>query len=99
MKRRDRDIAFEDALSDDWRRDLDVAEVSIGGQPMRYLAIAIAVAVLAIAGRIVFLGLNYGYYTVRAGQNGAVGDVFEDGLFGGEYFYVHLFFEIVIVET
>lgn len=69
MKRRDRDIAFEDALSDDWRRDLDVAEVSIGGQPMRYLAIAIAVAVLAIAGRIVFLGLNYGYYTVRAGQN------------------------------
>jgi penicillin-binding protein 2 len=69
MKRHDKDIAFEDALSDDWQRDLDVAEVSIGGQPMRYLAIAIAVAVLAIAGRIVFLGLDHGYYTARAEQN------------------------------
>jgi penicillin-binding protein 2 len=69
MKRRDKDIAFEDALSDDWRRDLDVAEVSIGNQPMRYLALAIAILVLVIAGRIVFLGFHYGYYAVRAEQN------------------------------
>ena len=74
MKRHDRDIAFEDALSDDWRRDLDVAEVSIGSQPMRYLAIAIAIVVLAIAGRIVFLGFNYSYYTVRAARNVAQED-------------------------
>ena len=52
------DIAFEDALSDDWRRDLDVAEVSIGNRPMRYLAIVVAVLVLAVAARIVFLGLQ-----------------------------------------
>jgi len=74
MKRHDRDIAFEDALSDDWRRDLDVAEVSIGSQPMRYLAIAIAIVVLVIAGRIVFLGFNYSYYTVRAARNVAQED-------------------------
>ena len=42
MKRHDKDIAFEDALSDDWQRDLDVAEVAIGNQSMRYFAIVVA---------------------------------------------------------
>ena len=56
MKRHDRDIAFEDSLSDDWQRDLDVAEVSIGNRPMLYLGIAVAVMVAAIGARVIFLG-------------------------------------------
>ncbi len=74
MKWRDQDIAFEDALSDDWRRDLDVAEVSIGNRPMRYLAMVIAVLVVAVAGRILFLGFNNAYYTARAERNVAQED-------------------------
>ncbi len=69
MKRRDRDIAFEDALSDDWSRDLDIAEVPIGNQPMRYLLIAVAVAAFVVAGRIIFLGLDHAYYAARAERN------------------------------
>ena len=63
------DIAFEDALSDDWRRDLDVAEVAIGNRPMRYLAVVVAVLVLAVAARIVFLAANSAYYAARAERN------------------------------
>jgi penicillin-binding protein 2 len=69
MKWHDEDIAFEDALSDDWRRDLDVAEVSIGNRPMRYLAIVVGMMVLMIAGRIIFLGFNHTYYAARAERN------------------------------
>lgn len=69
MKRHDHEIAFEDALSDDWRRDLDVAEVAIGNRPMRYLAIAVAVAVLGVAARIIFLDANNAYYATRAARN------------------------------
>jgi penicillin-binding protein 2 len=63
------DIAFEDALSDDWRRDLDIAEVTIGNRPMRYLAVAVACMVLGIAARVVFLGFHNAYYAVRAERN------------------------------
>lgn len=69
MKRRDHDIAFEDALSDDWRSDLDVAEVSIGNRPMRYLALVVAAVVLLTAGKIIFLGLDHAYYAARAERN------------------------------
>ena len=69
MKKRDNDIAFEDALSDDWRRDLDIAEVPIGNQPMRYFAVAAAIAVLLVAGRIIFLNFNNTYYMSRAQWN------------------------------
>ena len=69
MKRHDRDIAFEDALSDDWRRDLDVAEVSIGNRPMLYLGIAAAIMVAAIAARIIVIGAAHAYYAVRAERN------------------------------
>jgi penicillin-binding protein 2 len=69
MKRRDHDIAFEDALSDDWRRDLDVAEVSIGNRPMFYLDIAVAVMVAAIGAKVIFLGAGNAYYEVRAERN------------------------------
>ena len=69
MKRRDNDIAFEDSLSDDWQRDLDIAEVSIGNRPMLYLGIAVAVMVAAIGARVVFLGSEGAYYEVRAERN------------------------------
>jgi len=69
MKRHDKDIAFEDALSDDWQRDLDIAEVAIGNQPMRYFAIAVAVIVVGVAVRIIFLASNNAYYATRAERN------------------------------
>lgn len=69
MKRHDRDIAFEDSLSDDWRRDLDVAEVSIGNRPMLYLGIAVAAMTVVIGARIAFLGSENAYYDVRAERN------------------------------
>jgi penicillin-binding protein 2 len=69
MKWRDQDIAFEDALSDDWRRDIEVAEVSIGNRPMRYLAIVVAVLVLAVAVRIIVLDFSNTYYAARAERN------------------------------
>ncbi len=68
MKRK-HDIAFEETLSDDWERDLDVAEVPIDGRPMRFSAIAVAVAILLVAGRIVFLNLDHSYYVARAQWN------------------------------
>jgi penicillin-binding protein 2 len=69
MKRHEKEIAFEDALSDDWQRDLDVAEVAIGNQPMRYFAIAVAAIVLGVAVRIIFLASNSSYYATRAERN------------------------------
>lgn len=69
MKRHDRDIAFEDALSDDWRRDLDVAEVSIGNRPMLYLGVVAAIMIAAIGARIIYLGSRGAYYEVRAERN------------------------------
>ena len=42
MKRKHGDnLAFEDALNDDWNRDLDVVEVPIGNKPLLYLGIII----------------------------------------------------------
>ena len=69
MKRRDNDIAFEDSLSDDWQRDLDVAEVSIGNRPMLYLGITVAVMIAAIGARVIFLGSANAYYEIRAERN------------------------------
>jgi penicillin-binding protein 2 len=69
MKRQDDYIAFEDALSDDWRRDIDIAEVPIGNRPMFYLGVAVFLIVGIIASRIIFLGMDHAYYDARAARN------------------------------
>lgn len=69
MREHDDHIAFEDALSDDWRRDIDIAEVPIGGRPMFYLGIATFLVIGVIAARIIFLGANNAYYETRAERN------------------------------
>jgi cell division protein FtsI/penicillin-binding protein 2 len=69
MKSQEHDIAFEDALSDDWHRDIDIAEVPISNRSLWYFAIVIAIAVFAIAARIVFLNFDHAYYVSRAAWN------------------------------
>ena len=55
------DLAFEDALGDDWQRELkiapDTAEVTMGNGPM------------VAFGRIIFLNANGAYYEARAENN------------------------------
>jgi penicillin-binding protein 2 len=70
MKRlKQNDIAFEDSLSNDWNRDIRIAEVPIGDRPMRYLGIGIFIIAALIVGQIVFLNMNGGYYRARAADN------------------------------
>src|ERR1700722_14916051 len=69
-KRSDGELAFEDSLSDDWSRDIKVAEAAIGNRPMRYLIITILGVALAIAGQIICLNFSKGsYYEARAADN------------------------------
>ncbi len=57
-------------MNDDWSRDLDTAEVSIGNRPLLYLGIAIFVMIAAVAGRIIYLNwANGAYYKARAEDN------------------------------
>ncbi len=64
------EVAFEDSLNDDWSHDLSAAEVPLGNRPLLYLGIAVAAAILAVAGRIVFLNwANGAYYRARAADN------------------------------
>jgi len=61
---------FEDSLSDDWSRDLDVAEVPIGNGPFWYLGLTAFCLALVIAARITYLDLaNGAYYSARANDN------------------------------
>ena len=71
MKRAPRDnVAFEDALNDDWNGDLDVVEVPLGNKPLFYLGVIVAAIVVVVAGRIVYLnGMNGAYYAARAEDN------------------------------
>ncbi|HEX4103899.1 MAG TPA: penicillin-binding protein 2 [Candidatus Paceibacterota bacterium] len=63
------DLAFEDALQDDWSRDLDVVEVPIGNRPLWYLGIAVLAVTAVIAGRVIYLNMDGAYYTARAENN------------------------------
>ncbi len=64
------DIAFEDALNDDWHTDLDIVEVPLGNRPLLYLGIVISAIVLAVSVRVIFLNTGSGaYYTARAEDN------------------------------
>jgi len=69
-KYQDNDIAFEDSLSDDWSRDIKIAEVPIGNKPLLYLGAAVLIIALAVAGQILYLNvIKGGYYEARAADN------------------------------
>src|SRR5579864_7880192 len=69
-KRGDNELAFEDSLSDDWSRDIKVAEVPIGNRPLLYLGVAVFAVALAIAGQVLYLNFAQGsYYEARAIDN------------------------------
>ena len=71
MKRRkDTGAGFEDSLSDDWSRDIKIAEVPIGNQPLRYLGLGILIVALAVIGQVAYLNFTHGaYYSARAADN------------------------------
>ncbi|MDE2019234.1 MAG: hypothetical protein KGJ13_02700 [Patescibacteria group bacterium] len=68
-RKKQEELAFEDALGDDWSRDFDIAEVPIGHKPLLVLGIVIFAVVCAIASRILFLNLSNSYYEARAAGN------------------------------
>ena len=64
------EIAFEESISDDWSRDIKLAEVSIGNRPLRYIGVVVFVIAIAIAVQIVYLNFSRGsYYAARAADN------------------------------
>ena len=72
--KRNNDLVFEDAIEEDWNKDLDIAEVPIGNRPILVLGIVIFVIACAVFGRVVLLNLNGTYYEARAESNVAQSD-------------------------
>ena len=65
-----REIVFEESLSDEWSKDLDVIEVPLDERPFWYLGVAILLVALAVVGRIAFLSFaRGGFYESRAAAN------------------------------
>lgn len=66
----ERDLGFEDALSEDWSRDLDVKEVPLDRMPSVAVGGILLLAAIVIAGRIFFLGTSRGaFYEYRSLRN------------------------------
>ncbi|HTY39701.1 MAG TPA: penicillin-binding protein 2 [Candidatus Paceibacterota bacterium] len=64
------DIIFEESLSDDWSRDLDVVEVPLDDRPLFYVGLAVVGVVVAVVARLVFLNVANGdFYARRAAAN------------------------------
>jgi penicillin-binding protein 2 len=67
---RERYVAFEDSLHDDWSRDAEVLEVPIGRRPLWYLGVAVVALALIVVGRVFFLTMANGTYDrARAAAN------------------------------
>ena len=70
MKNINDELAFEDALSEDWSRDLELVEVRLDERPARYVWLVIALLVALVAGRVLYLNLvRGGAYAGRAEAN------------------------------
>lgn len=68
MKRKD--VAFEESLSEDWSKDLDVVEVPIGKATISSLAFAVTLIGCLVGGRLLYLGVVEGNtYKARASAN------------------------------
>jgi len=64
------ELVFEDALRDDWARDLEVAEMPLSDRPLRYLGVLLFAIGAAVAGRLIFLStVRADFYTLRAEHN------------------------------
>jgi penicillin-binding protein 2 len=64
------ELAFEDALSDDWNHDIKVAEVPVGNRPLLALGGAVLIIALALGAQIIILNTTKGsYYEARAADN------------------------------
>lgn len=69
-RKREKDIAFEESLGDDWRKDLDIIEVPLGNKPLLYLGALIFLAGLIFVARIFYLDFYLGqFYVARAEAN------------------------------
>jgi penicillin-binding protein 2 len=68
MKRND--VAFEESLSEDWSKDLDVVEVPIGKSPIIWLTVAVSIIGVLTVGRLIYLGVFQNKtYAARAEAN------------------------------
>lgn len=68
MKRNDLD--FEESLSEDWSKDLDVIEIPIGKSPILWLTVGVSILGILSGGRLLYLGvLQNKVYSVRAEAN------------------------------
>ncbi|MBU6501125.1 MAG: penicillin-binding protein 2 [Patescibacteria group bacterium] len=67
---KNKDLAFEDSLGDDWENDLGIVEISIGNKPLVYLGAVIIIAGLLLAITIFYLNFGNGkFYSARAEAN------------------------------
>ncbi len=70
MKKLPEDLAFEDSLSEDWNRDLQMVELRLEQRPTRLVGFFLTALILVIAGRIVYLNVfRGGFYELRAEAN------------------------------
>ncbi len=71
-KTKERDLSFEESLGEEWSRELDIREVSIGSKPLFLIgAFAIFIA-FAFVSRIVYLNFwRGGFYEARSEANQA----------------------------
>ncbi len=64
------EIIFEDALSDDWAKDLDVREVPLENAPLFWSGVVAMVIAVVIVGRMFVVGLvNGDFYRAKAESN------------------------------
>ena len=54
------DIFFEEALIDEWNKDIELAEIEVSNKPFLYLGILILITGFLIGGRIFFLNIVWG---------------------------------------
>src|SRR5216683_3253761 len=64
------DLDFEESLSEDWSKDLDVVEAPIGKSPILWLTVAISILGFLTGGRLFYLGvIEHRVYSARAEAN------------------------------
>ena len=63
-------VAFEETISDDWAKDLEIVEVPLGNQPLFYLGAAIFLVGITVIFRLFYLNFYKGeFYKTRAQAN------------------------------
>lgn len=73
-KEENHDIAFEEALGEEWSRDLDVVEVPLGNRPLVYLGMAIFTVAFIFISRVVYLNIFRGNFYLSRATNNAINE-------------------------